>query len=545
MPVSNPSRIAFLAALTVLMTAPSYTALAQSAPDAGQALRDVRRQDMSLPKKSVPLVVDGAADEAGEEESSIQIPVSQIVITGNTVYPAQRLHTLVQDLEGGTHTLADLNAGARRITDFYKQHGYLVARAYIPAQEIEDGRLTIAVLEGNLDSYRLQNNSRLPDDRAARYVANQIGEGDIMRSEPIDRSLLLLADTPGVGGARADLRPGQSVGTSELVVNLDAAEPYTGYLAFNNFGNRYTGEYQLDGGVSMNSPLNIGDQLSLRLLASNESLYYGRIAYQVPVGYDGLRVGAAYAVTSYELAKEFESLDAHGTAKSASVYAIYPFLRSLTSNVYGTFTLEDKRLKDRTGTPYSASDKSVQLARLGFSGNHQDDVLGGGITTGEISLVAGDLDLDSASLVIDDATAQTDGTFGRLTYDVSRLQRITDTNFAFARLSGQAATKNLNSSEEISLGGVNGVRAYPLGEGDGDEGWVANLELRQTLPSTKLTPSAHHFRRRDRFECGADRRIRGHDIRRMAHQRRRPAIRQRRSRAPDMVPALQIVLITG
>ncbi len=46
------------------------------------------------------------------------------------------------------------------------------------------------------------------------------------------------------------------------------------------------------------------------------------------------------------------------------------------------------------------------------------------------------------------------------------------------RISHQSASKNLDSSEKISLGGGGAVRAYPTGEASGDAGVVAQLELR-------------------------------------------------------------------
>jgi len=48
-------------------------------------------------------------------------------------------------------------------------------------------------------------------------------------------------------------------------------------------------------------------------------------------------------------------------------------------------------------------------------------------------------------------------------------------------LSGQQASKNLDSSEKFSLGGANSVRAYPQGEGIGDQGYLATLELRHNV----------------------------------------------------------------
>ena len=59
---------------------------------------------------------------------------------------------------------------------------------------------------------------------------------------------------------------------------------------------------------------------------------------------------------------------------------------------------------------------------------------------------------------------------------------ITDSVSLFGSLSGQAASKNLDSSEKFYLGGASGVRAYPASEGGGAEGHLLTLELRWRLP---------------------------------------------------------------
>ena len=58
-----------------------------------------------------------------------------------------------------------------------------------------------------------------------------------------------------------------------------------------------------------------------------------------------------------------------------------------------------------------------------------------------------------------------------------------------ASISAQFASLNLPSAEKISLGGPNGgqgIRAYPVGEASGDEGYVGTLEARYTNPAWKL-----------------------------------------------------------
>ena len=52
-----------------------------------------------------------------------------------------------------------------------------------------------------------------------------------------------------------------------------------------------------------------------------------------------------------------------------------------------------------------------------------------------------------------------------------------------ARLRGQWANRNLDGYNQITLGGVNGVRAYTSADGTGDRGVLGTLELSQSLPS--------------------------------------------------------------
>jgi hemolysin activation/secretion protein len=69
----------------------------------------------------------------------------------------------------------------------------------------------------------------------------------------------------------------------------------------------------------------------------------------------------------------------------------------------------------------------------------------------------------------------------RLAYALSRLQRLTNADTLSLAVSGQVANKNLDSSEKFSLGGATGVRTYPQGEADGNEGYLASVELRHNL----------------------------------------------------------------
>ena len=84
---------------------------------------------------------------------------------------------------------------------------------------------------------------------------------------------------------------------------------------------------------------------------------------------------------------------------------------------------------------------------------------------------------------IDADSARFNGSFTKLGLHAMRLQRVTDAVSVYAAVNGQLASKNLDVSEKMELGGMYGVRAYPEGEAYADQGYVLNLEARLEAPA--------------------------------------------------------------
>lgn len=118
--------------------------------------------------------------------------------------------------------------------------------------------------------------------------------------------------------------------------------------------------------------------------------------------------------------------------------------------------------------------------------DEKDRFLGGGVTYGALSWTPGVLGLTGALQEADATTAHTDGYFSKWNLDVSRIQRLFGGLSAYGRFSGQWSNQNLDSSERLGLGGIYGVRAYPMGEGTGDRGWLSQFEFRYSI--NMLTP---------------------------------------------------------
>lgn len=464
-------------AIAAVILCPS--ADAQVPPDAGLVQQSIERQPMQLPApQSLDLALpDTPAEPSHEGGPALQ--VSGFAFEGNTAIATAELQALLADLPGRQLSLGELRAAAARITQLYRERGYALARAYLPAQTIENGVVTIAVLEGRYGSIEVDSTANVRG--AALAPLARLQPGEVVRAESLEQALLLLQDTPGLQ-VKGVLSPGAAVGTSDLQVQLQPGQRLTGMIGLDNHGNRYTGEYRLNGHVAFNNPLGLGDQLSLRLLGSNERQLYGRVAYQLPVGPWATQVGAAYSDMDYELGRNFEALDATGRARIASVFALQPLLRTRDASLYLQLQYEDKRLRDEIRLFSTLSKKHSQVASITLSGNASDGWLGGAMSAFSLGWSRGDLNIkDAAERTLDAATARTEGQFHKLNASVVRLQQLAGPWSLYAQAQGQLANGNLDSSEKMTLGGANGVRAYPQGEAAGDEGWLGSVELRYSL----------------------------------------------------------------
>jgi len=457
-------------------------AQAQIVPDAGTILREQQKPVPEVPTRPAPTIKqEEPARPALKPADAPRFVLKGFRVTGNTVFAESELIELLREYVGKEVSFVDLEQAAARISRHYREHGYMVARAYIPAQTITTaGVVEIAVIEGRFGKVELDNKSRVRDGVARGYIDGF--PGTIVKEPALERKLLLLNDLPGVGEARATLRPGAQVGESDLTAELTAAPFATGSVEYNNQGNTFTGANQLVGYLSLLSPLGLGDALNAQLTHGFDGLDYGRLAYQIPVGSDGFRLDGAYSKTDYRLGKSFSALDASGDASTYTLNARYPFLRTPNFNLYGQAAYDWRDFQDRVGLFATLTDKSTRAARLTLSGDVRDRLLGGGITVFSLGYSDGSVNIETPlARAIDDVTAQTNGHFDKWNVNALRLQSIGERLSVFVSLSGQKAGKNLDSSEKFFLGGAYGVRAYPTGEAPGDSGYLATAELRYTF----------------------------------------------------------------
>ena len=465
--------------IPLALLALSQATLAQQPPSAGGQFQQIPPTPVA-PRAPPEIRIQQQIAPAADGSDRVKITVRGLRVSGARVYSEAELVEIAGFRPGSELSLSDLREMAARITAHYRAHGYFVALAYLPQQEVKDNVVTIAVTEGQYRNITINNTSIL-SDRVVRGGLEGLNSGDAIIMAPLENRLLVLSDLPGVN-VRSTLVPGASIGTSDLLVDVTPGQRISGSVDFDNAGNRYTGEWRVGATVNLNNPLGLGDVASLRLLTSGEGLKYARASYQLQVGRG--QVGVAYSHLDYRLGKEFASLGAHGTAQIASVFGRYPLIRSRNDNLNFQLAYDAKKFQDRVDSVPSVTDKKARVLTGSLYGDHSDSLFGGGQTSYGLSLSSGTIDIQTPeALAADATTARSNGHFNKLAFNAGRSQALGGPFSLFAGINGQVASKNLDVSEKMELGGMNAVRAYPEGEAYADEGYLVTVEGRMLLPN--------------------------------------------------------------
>lgn len=452
---------------------------AQAAPDAGQLQQQIdREREIALPKQSAPVEV---APQPLKSLPSETVTVTAFSFNGNTLLTTEQLAPIVASYVSRPLSFTELQQAAAAVAKAYRDAGWIV-RAYLPKQDITEGTVTIQIVEAIFGGTQLEGSpSRINSERLLNTVEHYQPKGQNLNMDQLDRAILLLDDLPGVTVA-GSLQKGVGENETDLVLKTADEPLINGEISADNAGARSTGGNRINGSLNLNSPLKLGDQASLNVLHSRGT-DYSRLAYSLPIGQQGLRIGVSGSYLDYDLVEGDFAGQGSGQSSTVGLDASYPLIRSRMKNLYVGINVDqnsfDNEFNQLTSNRYDITNVSLSL-----NGNLFDKLGGGGANAASLSLTQGDINLSNRDNRSQANANPLDigGSFTKLNYRLSRQQVITDRISAFATLSGQAASDNLDSAEKFYLGGANGVRAYPANEGAGDHGQLLNLEIRGRLP---------------------------------------------------------------
>ncbi len=454
------------APLVVGLICAATAGLAQERPSAGSILRQTDTTLNGPRTGDTAIATETFEGGLSAEPGGQTVEIVTLRISGLSVFTQAELVSVLGHENGNLYDLAGLFALAERLTMFYREEGYPFAFAYLPPQELTGGVLLIEVLEGRYGAVTTSGPETLARP-ALRYL-DRLQPGAVIRQDALARAILLLGDVPGVGSTPV-LSPGSERGTGDLDVEVAETQRWQASIGADNYGNRFSGAYRGRVDLSFSRLLSFGDRVSLSLLRSDEGLTFGDLRYGLPLGNSGLRGEVAMQLSSYALGAGFQGFE--GTARTVSARLSFPVIRQVERNLSASLEFANKELDDKlVGVTYDLKTANVLTGTAQF--DLRDGLGGGGLTYGSVAISLGEITSTSPT--------STTGPFSKLRVDITRQQYLGDGFGLVLRGNGQLAAAGLDSSEQFSLGGAAGVRAYPSGEATASTGGFVQAELRYT-----------------------------------------------------------------
>lgn len=436
------------------------------------------------PGLGTPLDVPATPDQKAPEGAELQkFQISGVIFEGNQTLPEGRLQELASDYVNRDITLADVYELAGRATAAYRDAGYILTRAIVPAQRIGDGQLRIQVVEGFIENVEIEGDAggAMP---FLQSHARRIAAAKPLTADVLERELLLASDMAGFT-VRSVLTPSKTTpGAADLTLVVER-EAFEGYAGIDNFGSRYLGREEIVGAVFANDLFGTAGRVGFTGVVTPDGdpeLAYGALSIQQPLTSTGLTLFASYSYSETRPGLELETIDTEGEAKTARVELSYPFIRSRDLNVIGTLGFFSNDVRSENNAVNPVFDDKVRNVNAKVFANLLDSW--GGFNTGEITFTQGITALGgSESGDANLSRVNADSDYQRLNFEVTRWQPI---GGEFGLLLGAAGQTSFNedllASEEQGFGSTYYGRAFDPSEITGEKGLAGKAELQWYTP---------------------------------------------------------------
>ena len=414
----------------------------------------------------------------GAEEQEID-GFKGMIIEGGSVYSDESLSGFYTEFVDKTINLAQIFQIARDIQNKYRNEGYLLTRVLVPEQEPTKGIIKLKIVEGYIESVRIEGDAAEYQQRIKKYLNKLTGMVPVNNHE-IERYLLLINDLPGVS-ARAVVRPEKNkLGATELVVRVEVKR-FDGLVLVNNRGSKFRGPFRILLEGTSNSLLNLEEELKLVFLTTFEDneQHYGSISYKQPLGTEGVSIRLSASYGPSEPGDSLERFDIESESYYFSGDINYPLIRSRNTNlnlefgceminsdtdVFGESSVRDRLRVMHATAQFDVIDTGNAQSQISFSVRQGINALGASPEKGnKLSRFEGKSD------------------FTLLQTSMSRLQPIISNTSILIAAKGQYAFDTLLSDEEFFLGGEQFGRAYDISALTGEHGVAATTEIQQNL----------------------------------------------------------------
>lgn len=441
------------------------------------------------PRPIIQVPQETPQPEKKQKKSSLKIVVNQFKFSGNKQFSDETLAALLTPLTGHEIGMRELNEAVGTVRNYYRQRGFLLTQVYLPTQDLQkvsDSGATVelSILEGTLGEVKAEAGQGLNQSYFQSLSEYGLNKGDVLNERNLVRNIMVMNGLPGIQ-VTSQLNPGEAVGSSDVAVAVEPRQRFSGFVAANTYGNRYTGRETLGFGAAINNLNGRGDQLAVvGKVSNNEGQRSLSGLYLTPVGSAGSILNLAYSYVDYKLGSDFKQFDASGDAHYFYASVEHPLLRETKKSVSLKVGSNYKILDDDVDAFAINNRRNISSLELGLIGdwvNETGDVAyqwGLVFTQGNVSFK------DGTAKATDRSLLDTQGSFMKWNWTSSRTQVFENGVNWIVRADYQGANNNLDIAERFGIGAINRWRQFSEAPSQADQGWMVGTDVRRTFATS-------------------------------------------------------------
>lgn len=439
-----------------------------------QATREVDHQlREEAEERLAPRVTTPSIEEEEEPAPSSRGPkllIKEIKLEGTDSFPAEDFSPILKKYTDREISIDDLKIISSAIEREYLRRG-LIAGCFAPPQDIEDGIVTLRVVEAKFGTLKINQHGRFFDPERIRYYWT-LKPGDVLRYDKMSKDSQMMNKNPD-RTVSLTLHAGEKPGTTDVLMDVKTRFPVHIFGSFDREGAVTTGRIRTGLGVRHNNFLMVDDTFMFGSSFGKDfsSIYMYHV---VPITPFGTSVMYGYSDSRSAPKKEYERYVIKSETQNYSVYVKQDVYKK--DEYMGEVSLgldaNDKTSRSLAGTGTLSRDR-LRLLRMKSTLIHR---FPGAITSITPELSQG-FNWLGARRKNSFSSRQTTNTFTKFNFNIRHRRALPMDLQATFNLKSQWAGEKLPSQEQLGIGGIDSVRGYPSQDYMADDGVVTNFEL--------------------------------------------------------------------
>lgn len=452
-------------------------------------------EEMSLP--SSPLAKPNLSAPSIQQEEQTSIPdadkvffiLEHIDFVGNQVFSAQELQEIFEPLLHKRVSIAQILQEVERITQKYRAQGYFLSKAIFPPQSIQNGKITIQVIEGFINRITIEE---IPDQQKPilEKYARSIMNSKPLKYEDLERYLLLVNDITGFE-VRSIISPDPTVPQAAQLTLIGRYTSVNASLTYDNYGTRYVGPNKATATASFNSLLIPEGTTALRYTTAQHAkeLQFFELKHDQALGTEGMHWSVGASRTDTQPQYDLSQFGIKGTNQNLFTTFSYPLIRSRQQSLRANLGFNYMNVYSSTFGEQLYDDK-IREFTLGAG---YENFLWNGINLVNFNVHQG-ISMMGSSHIGETSRVGARSNFRKYTLSLSRHQFFDDVFSLFVMGTSQYTKSSMFSAEEFIFGGPSLGRGYDAAQFSGDKGLAGKTELRATTkPGFKVLEKIQYY----------------------------------------------------